>query len=190
MSKKNDTNNLQNIQKKFISTDDNNHTEKQIIEVINNRRDKFSLINNGILENYDINHFKLITITKYINNLFRAMSYAIYKSEIYYEIMKYTIATHVKNNWETEKESIQSVHNIHNKEDYYNFMLKSKSSPVIYGTRYEILIFSYVYKKSIIIFQNDINCSIFCQTIIQTNNLNSNIEENIYFLLHSNNFNK
>ena len=61
--------------------------------------------NNTIGKTYDIQNFKLITIAKDNNCLFRAMSYAIYKSDIYHELIKYEILKYITNNWENEKDN-------------------------------------------------------------------------------------
>ena len=62
------------------------------------------------------------------------MSYAIYKSDIYHELMKYEILKYVTNNWENEKDIIEHIYNINNKNDHHNYISKSTAKHIPYGT--------------------------------------------------------
>ena len=115
------------------STTNNNYKTdmKPVFENCSQKRDIASLSpksyinsNNTIGKTYDIQNFKLVTINNDNNCLFRAMSYAIYKSDIYHELMKYEILKYVTNNWENEKDIIKHIYNINNKNNYHDYISK------------------------------------------------------------------
>ena len=76
------------------------------------------------------------------------MSYAIYKIDIYHNLMKYEILNHVMNNWENEKDIIKHIYNINDKNDYHNYIFKTTPKHIPYGIGYEALIFSDIYIKN------------------------------------------
>ena len=189
-NKKNTINKLQSIEKKCDNTDGNSTKKKIIIKEADKYDTYITSSINGTQKNYNIDNFKLITITEDSNSLFRAMSYANHITENYHELMRYEIVNYVKHNWETEKESIKNVHKLTNKEDYYDYMFKSAKEYLTNGTKYEILIFSYIYKKSIILLQKNIDQTMFYQQIFKTNNVHNDTDANIYFLFSNNADNK
>ena len=176
------------------ATNKNNKTYmKPLLENSSKKRDTASLSpkssinsnNNTISETYDIQNFKLITITNDNNCLFRAMSYAIYKIDIYHNLMKYEILKYVMNNWENEKDIIKHIYNISNKNDYHNYIFKTTSKHIPYGTGYEALIFSDVYKKPIKILHKRTEFETY-QTLFETNiSRTDDNEETVYFIFNS-----
>ena len=77
---------------------------------------------------YNIKGYEIIKMRGDGNCLFRAMSYAIFKTEMYYhELVRREIVNYLKNNWKTVKESVENVHQINNKEDYCNFIQNQRA---------------------------------------------------------------
>ena len=88
------------------------------------------------------------------------------------------------------KKTIKHIYSINNKNDYHNYIFKSTAKHIPYGTGYEALISSDVYKKSIKILHKEIKFEIY-QTLFETNiSRTDNNEETVYFLLNSDIYDK
>lgn len=115
------------------------------------------------------------------NCLFLAMSSVIYGSEINHESIRYRIVNYVINNWETEKISVQNVHDITDRQAYAKFMSISRGNCVTFGTEYEAIIFSRIFSKPIKILRKSREHETHYEQLLD-NDLNNNNEQYIYFL--------
>ena len=107
---------------------------------------------------------------------------------MYYELIKYEIVKYVKRNWETEKQLIEHLYKIKDKNKYSNYMSTSiNNNNVKHETVYAALIFLNVYKKSIKILHKHNKYEIYETLIVINATKTKNNKEIIYFLLNSRN---